>query len=76
MSMQARKSTQLPLDETLVAEARELGLDVAGAAEDGIARAVKAEKERRWKIDNAGAIQAANEYVAEHGLPFAKYRNW
>lgn len=74
MSTQARKPTELPLDETLVAEAHELGLDVADAAEAGIARAVKAEKERRWKIENADASQAANDYVAKHGLPLAKYR--
>ncbi|UJW75690.1 type II toxin-antitoxin system CcdA family antitoxin [Rhizobium sp. SL42] len=76
MSTQARKPTELPLDETLIAEAHELGLDVADAAEAGIARAVKAEKERRWKIENADAIQAANDYVAKHGLPLAKYRIW
>ncbi len=74
MSAQVRKPTELSLDETLVAEAHELGLDVADAAEAGIARAVKAEKERRWKIENADAIQAANDYVAKHGLPLAKYR--
>jgi antitoxin CcdA len=76
MSTQARKPTELPLDETLVAEAHELGLDVADAAEAGIAHAVKAEKERRWKIENADAIQAANDYVAKHGLPLAKHRIW
>lgn len=76
MSTQVRKPTELPLNETLVAEARELGLDVADAAEAGIARAIKAEKERRWKIENADAIQAANDYVAKHGLPLAKYRIW
>ncbi|WP_159946014.1 type II toxin-antitoxin system CcdA family antitoxin [Rhizobium sp. 18065] len=76
MSTQARRPTELPLDETLVAEAHELGLDVTRAAEAGIAHAVKAEKERRWKIENADAIQADNEYVAKHGLPLAKYRVW
>ncbi|EHS54121.1 hypothetical protein PDO_3779 [Rhizobium sp. PDO1-076] len=76
MSTQARKPTELPLDETLIAEAHELGLDVADAAEAGIARAVKAEKERRWKIENADAIRADNDYVAKHGLPLAKYRIW
>jgi Post-segregation antitoxin (ccd killing mechanism protein) encoded by the F plasmid len=76
MPAKARTSTELPLDDALLREARELGLDLSGAAEEGIAHAVKAEKERRWKIDNAEAIKAENEYIAKHGLPFSKYRQW
>ncbi|NKN37475.1 type II toxin-antitoxin system CcdA family antitoxin [Agrobacterium sp. a22-2] len=76
MSPKVRKATELPLDDALITEATALGLDVANAAEDGIARAVKAEKERRWKIENAEAIQAEKDYVAKHGLPFAKYRQF
>jgi antitoxin CcdA len=74
MSIEARKAHDLTVSEALVAEAESLGLDITGAAEQGIARAIKAEKERRWKIDNAEAIRASNDYVAKHGLPLAKYR--
>jgi len=74
MSIEARKPRDLTVSEALIAEAEALGLDVAGAAEQGIARAIKAEKERRWKIDNAEAIKASNDYVDKHGLPLAKYR--
>lgn len=74
MSIEARKAHDLTVSEALVAEAESLGLDITGAAEQGIARAIKAEKERRWKIDNAEAIKASNDYVAKHGLPLAKYR--
>ncbi len=74
MSTEARKVHELTVSEALIAEAEALGLDITGAAEQGIARAIKAEKERRWKIENAEAIQASNDYVAKHGLPLAKYR--
>ena len=74
MSIEARKPHDLIVSEALVAEATSLGLDITDAAEQGIARAIKAEKERRWKIDNAEAIKASNDYVAKHGLPLAKYR--
>jgi antitoxin CcdA len=74
MSIEARKPHDLIVSEALVAEAESLGLDITGAAEKGIALAIKAEKERRWKIENAEAIQASNDYVAKHGLPLAKYR--
>ncbi|SSC65723.1 type II toxin-antitoxin system CcdA family antitoxin [Ciceribacter selenitireducens] len=76
MSSNIRKATDVPLDETLVTEARVLGLDVSDAAEKGLARAVKAEKERLWRIENADAIRAEREYVEKHGLPFAKYRQF
>jgi len=32
------------------------------------------EKNRRWLVENADAIQAENAYIEEHGLPFAKNR--
>jgi post-segregation antitoxin (ccd killing protein) len=34
------------------------------------------ERERLWLIENAKAIEAQNEYVAKHGLPLAKYRQF
>lgn len=76
MTIQARKPHDLTVNEALAAEATELGLDVPGAAEKGIALAIKAEKERRWKQENAEAIKASNDYVAKHGLPLAKYRTF
>ncbi|MFN3508997.1 MAG: type II toxin-antitoxin system CcdA family antitoxin [Allorhizobium sp.] len=76
MSTEDRKPQDLTVSEALVAEAEALGLDIAGAAEQGIARAIKAKKERRWKIENADAIKADIEYVAKHGLPLAKYRQF
>ncbi|PCK80747.1 hypothetical protein CPT34_13690 [Rhizobium sophoriradicis] len=36
----------------------------------------RAERERLWRIENAEAIAEQNEYVAKHGLPFAKYRQF
>lgn len=76
MSIEARKAHDLTVSDALIAEAEALGLDITGAAEKGIALAIKAEKERRWKIENADAIQADNDYVAKHGLPLAKYRQF
>ncbi|MBP1848038.1 antitoxin CcdA [Rhizobium petrolearium] len=72
----ARKAASLSLDASLLSEARELKLDVSRAAEEGLARAVKAKKERLWRIENAEAIKAANDYVEKHDLPLAKYRQF
>ncbi|QLF68923.1 type II toxin-antitoxin system CcdA family antitoxin [Peteryoungia desertarenae] len=66
----------ITVEERLLQEARDLKLDLSRAAADGIARAVKAEKERLWKTENAEAIKASNDYVAKHGLPLAQYRKF
>lgn len=76
MPSAARKATNLSLDAELMSEARELDINLSRAAETGIKSAIKAEKERRWREDNAEAIKAHNEYFAKHGLPLAKYRQF
>lgn len=76
MAQQARKAVNLSLDEGLVSQARDLKINISRAAEDGIAKAIKAERERLWRIENAEAIRLENEYVEKHGLPLAKYRQF
>jgi antitoxin CcdA len=76
MAQTTRKAANLSLDESLVSDARDLKINISRAAEDGIARAIKAERERLWLIENAEAITQANAYVEKHGLPFGKYRQF
>lgn len=66
----------LSVDADLISEARNLEIDPSSAAETGIADAIKAERERRWKLENAEAIQAENAHIEKHGLPLAKYRQF
>lgn len=35
---------------------------------------LRAEKEHRWRLENAEAIRAENEDIEKHGLPLAKHR--
>ncbi len=74
MSPPVRKSVRLRLDGALLSVARNLKIDLSLAAEDGIKQAVKAERERLWRMENAEAIRENNEYVEKNGLPLAKYR--
>jgi antitoxin CcdA len=69
-----RLPTNLSLSESLVTEAKKLDINLSRAAEQGLAAAVAAELARRWKEENRAAIDAQNAWVAEHGLPLAKYR--
>ncbi|WP_010217361.1 type II toxin-antitoxin system CcdA family antitoxin [Sphingomonas sp. PAMC 26621] len=69
-----RRPTNVTLDEQLVAAAKDLGINLSRACEQGLSDAVSAERIRRWQEDNREALEAANAYVAEYGLPLAKYR--
>jgi antitoxin CcdA len=71
-----RKSTNLSLDTRLIAEAKNLDINISRVAEQGIAQAVAEEKARLWKIENREALESWNKYVEEHGLPLAKYRQF
>ncbi len=76
MSRSTRKPTNLSLDEDLVSAARALNVNVSRAAEEGIARAIRAERERRWREENAEAVRQSNDYVEKHGLPLAPHRQF
>lgn len=71
-----RLSVELHLDCDLVREAETLGVTLATAAEDGLRRAVAQAKAEQWKRENAEAIASFNAYVAENGLPLARFRQF
>lgn len=69
-----RRATNVSLDTKLVDAAREFGINVSRACEEGLIAAISAERGRRWLEENADAIAASNAWVEEHGLPLEEYR--
>lgn len=69
-----RRPTNLSLDARLVDEAKEFGINVSRASEEGLAREVMAERKRRFQEENREAFEEYNRYIAEHGLPLERYR--
>ena len=57
-------------------EARELDINVSQACERGLAAEVGAAKAQRWLGENRAAMEAWNEYVEQHGLPLAEFRQF
>jgi antitoxin CcdA len=43
-----------------------LEIDIARAAETGLAKAIAAEKTRQWQEENKDAIESWNEYVTRN----------
>ena len=71
-----RKPTNVSLDAALVEEAKAMGVNISLAAARGLQQAVARTRAERWLEENKPALDAYNEYVAEHGLPLAKYRSF
>jgi antitoxin CcdA len=72
----SRKATNITLDESLLAEAKVLHINISQAAEAGVARAVAEKRAEQWLAENQEALDSWNAYVEEHGLPLADYRSF
>lgn len=72
----AKKATNVSLAEPLLAEAKELRINVSQAAEAGVARAVAEKRAELWVAESAKAFECWNAYVEKNGLPLAKYRSF
>ena len=71
-----KRATNVSLDESLLAEAKALRINVSQAAEAGVARAVAEKRAELWVAENRKAFECWNAYVEKDGLPLGKYRNF
>ena len=71
-----KKATNVSISEALLADAKELKINVSRAAEAGLDRAIAERRAEIWLEENSDALQSSNEYVEQNGLPLAKYRQF
>jgi antitoxin CcdA len=71
-----RIKVNLTLDAEVAEAARALGLNMSRLAEQAIAEAAKAERNRLWRAENQAAIAAYADEVARDGLPLAPFRSF
>ena len=76
MPQARRRSTSLTLDRQLLDEARDFGVNVSRAAEEGVSLAVQAARARRWREENAAAMDDYNGFIDTHGVPLAHLRKF
>ena len=69
-----KKATNVSLAENLLAEAKELRINISQAAEAGLVKAVAEKRAERWLKENWEAIESSNAFVEKHGLPLENYR--
>jgi antitoxin CcdA len=70
----ARRATNVSLRSDIVAEARDLDINLSQACERGLVETIAEARAARWLADNRGALDSYNQFVETTGLPLEKLR--
>ncbi|HEX9812681.1 MAG TPA: type II toxin-antitoxin system CcdA family antitoxin [Burkholderiales bacterium] len=62
-----RQSANLSINSDLLRAARESGVNLSAVLEEALVQRVAAAKRESWKKDNADAIAAYNQFLADNG---------
>ena len=62
-----RKAVNLSVNSDLMAQARELGLNVSALLEERLADAVREARRETWLAENRQAVDEYNERIAKRG---------
>jgi antitoxin CcdA len=71
-----RRAANVTLPEPLIQAAKQLGINISQACEKGLIAAVSEAQAAAWLKENGPAIDAWNEYIEEHGIPLAEFRQF
>ena len=71
-----KRAVNVTVDEHILAEAKELGLNLSQFLEDELRRRVTEEKTRRWEEQNRDALEAHNRFIEKYGIFGEEFRNW
>jgi antitoxin CcdA len=69
-----KKATNVSLPVDLIAEAKQLEINISQACERGLVADIATKRRERWLAENMEAIESSNAWVEQHGLPLARYR--
>ena len=73
-SKASKKATNLSVNQTLLAEARALKINLSATLEQALTEKIREEKRKHWLENNRQAIEACNELAEENGLFADKHR--
>ena len=82
MNVQARRvaavkrATNVSIRSDLIDEAKQLGINISEACEQGLEKEVAKTRAEQWLDKNRAALESSNAYVEKHGLPLARYRQF
>jgi antitoxin CcdA len=75
-SPRGKTATNISLNAAMLAEAKELGVNISQACEAGLSRELKSVRETKWKNENKATMQAWNEWTEKNGIPLAEHRRF
>lgn len=70
----SKRATNVSLRADLIDEAKQLGINISEACEQGLAEEVSRSRREAWLEENLPALEAWNQWVRENGIPYAEYR--
>lgn len=69
-----KKATNLSINKELLAEARDLKINLSATLEQALTEKVRKERRKQWLEDNQQAMDSCNELVEKNGLFADKHR--
>ena len=71
-----KRHTNLTLSSDVLAEAKQLGINISKVCDGFLREFIRQEKERRWKAEHAEYIAAYNAELESDGLPLDQWRTF
>ncbi|RYG89961.1 hypothetical protein EU803_15185 [Loktanella sp. IMCC34160] len=71
-----KQRTNISVDRGVLGEARTFGLNVSAIAEAALIESVSEARARAWTAENAEALDQRRKWIAEQGLPLARWQVW
>lgn len=70
----SKKATNLSINKDLLAEARDLKINLSATLEEALQKKIREKRRKQWLEENKEALKACNELADRHGLFSDKYR--
>lgn len=71
-----KRATNITLSLDVYDEVKALNINLSQTCEQFLRIAIRAEKDRRWKIEHADFVTAYNQTVEAEGLPLEQWRSF
>lgn len=72
----ARRPANISLNARILAEAKELGINISRACEGGLEAEIARVRRESWLAENGQALESSNAYAEAKGLPLAALRQF
>lgn len=72
----AKRAVNLSIDETILADAKAMAINLSQLLEDELRKRVQDERNRRFQEEHREAIESHNKFIEKHGIWSEKFRSW